>query len=87
MLTSVIIKIIERFEFVYAVFNPENGEFIKRCTNYASSEGSEGMVMEALDWTFLSPGDYEYQIYVENTLVKVIPFKIISYIDYFKQKR
>jgi hypothetical protein len=76
----------EEFEFVYTVFNPKNGEFVKRCTNYTSSEGSDGMVMEALEWTFLSPGDYEYRIYVEDTLVKAMPFKVISYTEYFKQK-
>jgi len=74
----------EEFEFVYTVFNPENGEFVERCTNYASSEGSDGMVMEALEWAFLSPGDYEYRIYVENTLVKTIPFKITSFTEYIK---
>lgn len=76
----------EEFEFVYTVFNPENGEFVKRCTNHASSEGSDGMIMEALEWTLLRPGNYEYWIYVEDTLVEVIPFKIISYTEYFKQK-
>ncbi|OPL17552.1 MAG: hypothetical protein AVO38_00800 [delta proteobacterium ML8_D] len=76
----------EEFEFVYTVFNPENGEFVKRCTNYASSEGSDGMVMEALEWTLLSPGKYEYRIYVEDKLVEAIPFKIISYTEYIKNK-
>ncbi|MEA2015433.1 MAG: hypothetical protein U9O59_01735 [Actinomycetota bacterium] len=75
----------EDFEFVYTVFNPENGEFVKRCTGYSSSEGSAGMAMEALEWTLLSPGDYEYRIYVEDTLVKAIPFKIIFCADYFRQ--
>jgi hypothetical protein len=76
----------EDFEFVYTVFDVENGEFVKRCTGYASSEGSDGGAMEALEWTLLSPGKYEYRIYVEDTLVEAIPFKIISYTEYFKQK-
>jgi len=76
----------QNFEFIYTVFNPENGEFVKRCTGYAYSQGSDGMVMEALEWTFLSPGNYEYRIYVEDTLVKAIPFEIISYVNYFRQQ-
>jgi len=44
------------------------------------------MVMEALEWTFLSPANYEYRIYVEDTLVKAIPFEIISYVNYFRQQ-
>jgi hypothetical protein len=76
----------EEFEFVYTVFDVENGEFVERCTNYTSSEGSDGMVMEALEWTLLRPGNYEYRIYVEDTLVETIPFEVISYTDYFKQK-
>jgi hypothetical protein len=76
----------ENVEFIYTVFNPGTGEFVKRCTGYASSEGSDGMVMEALEWAFLSPGNYEYRIYVEDTLVEAIPFEIISYTDYFLRK-
>ena len=76
----------EDFEFVYTVFDVENGEFVKRCTNYASSEGSDGGAMEALEWTLLSPGYYEYRIYVGDTLVEAIPFKIISYTEYIKNK-
>jgi hypothetical protein len=76
----------EEFEFMYTVFDLRTREFVKRCTGYASSEGSDGMVMEALEWTLLSPGDYEYRIYVEDRLVETIPFEIISYADYFKNK-
>lgn len=76
----------EDFEFVYTVFDAENGEFVKRCTGHASSEGADGGAMEALEWTLLSPGYYEYRIYVEDTLVEAIPFKIISYTRYIKNK-
>jgi hypothetical protein len=34
----------------------------------------------------IEPGDYEYRIYVEDRLVETIPFEIISYADYFKNK-
>jgi hypothetical protein len=76
----------ENFEFIYTVFDMRTNEFVKRCTSYASSEGSDGMVMEALEWVFLSPGNYEYRIYVENTLIDTIPFEVISYTNYFKNK-
>lgn len=76
----------EDFEFVYTVFDAENGEFVKRCTGHASSEGADGGAMEALEWTLLGPGYYEYRIYVEDTLVEAIPFRIISYTGYIKNK-
>ncbi|MDP3012196.1 MAG: hypothetical protein Q8N27_05710 [Candidatus Hydromicrobium sp.] len=71
------------FIFRIAVLNLETNNFVERCATTASSEGSDGFSMEALEWAFLSPGSYEYRIYVEDTLVAVLPFEVISYVDYF----
>ena len=62
----------------------ETNDFVKRCAMTISSEGSDGLVMEALECAFLRPGSYEYRVYVEDTLVAVLPFEAISYVDYFK---
>ena len=72
------------FIFKGAVLDLNTGEFIEKCAFTSSSYGSDGFTMEILEWTFLHPGSYEYRIYVENTLVAVLPFEIISYFDYFK---
>jgi len=60
-------------------------DFVKRCTTTAatSSEEAGGFSMEILEWAFLRPGNYEYRIYVEDTLVAVLPFEVISYVYYF----
>ena len=76
----------KNFIFKTAVLNLETNDFIKRCAATASSEGSDGFSMEALVWAFLRPGSYEYRIYVEDTLVAVLPFEVISYVDYFEAK-
>lgn len=73
----------KNFIFRIAVLNLETNDFVERCATTASSEGSDGFSMEALEWAFLSPGSYEYRIYVEDTLVAVLPFEVISYVDYF----
>jgi len=67
------------FTFGIAVLNLETNSFIERCNTAASSEGSDGLVMEALEWAFLRPGSYEYRVYVEDTLVAALPFEVISY--------
>ena len=74
----------ENFIFRTAVLNLETNDFVKRCAATASSEGSDGFSMEILEWTFLRPGSYEYRVYVEDTLVAVLPFEVISYFDYFR---
>ncbi len=74
----------KNFIFRIAVLNLETNDFVKRCAATASSEGSDGFSMEALEWAFLRPGSYEYRIYVEDTLVVVLPFEVISYVDYFE---
>lgn len=72
------------FTFKCTVLNLETNEFIKRCTTTVSSEGADGFGMEVLEWVFLRPGSYQYRVYVEDTLVAVLPFEVISYIDYFE---
>ncbi|MGZ5551945.1 MAG: hypothetical protein ACXWE7_14275, partial [Nitrososphaeraceae archaeon] len=67
-----------------AVLNLETNDFVKKCAATVSSEGSDGFGMEALEWTFLHPGSYEYRVYVEDTLVAVLPFEVISYFDCFR---
>ena len=76
----------KNFIFKTAVLNLETNDFIKRCAATASSEGSDGFSMEALEWAFLRPGSYEYRIYIEDTLVAILPFEVISYVDYFEAK-
>ena len=71
------------FTFKCTVFNLETNEFIKRCTTTVSSTGAAGFGMEVLEWKFLRLGSYEYRIYIEDTLVAVLPFEVISYGDYF----
>ena len=73
----------ENFIFRSAVLDLETNDFIERCDMTISSDGSDGFVMEVLEWTFLRPGSYEYRVYVEDTLVAVLPFKVIPYVDYF----
>jgi len=73
----------KNFIFRIAVLNLETNNFVERCAATASSEGSAGLVMEALEWAFLRPGSYEYRVYVEDTLVAALPFEVISYGDYF----
>ena len=75
----------KNFIFRIAILNLETNNFVERCATTISSEGSDGLVMEALEWAFLRPGSYEYRIYVENTLAATIPFEVISYFDYFKK--
>lgn len=62
----------------------ETNDFIERCDMTISSEGSDGLIMEVLEWTFLRPGNYEYRVYVEDKLVAALPFEVISYGDYFR---
>lgn len=73
----------KNFTFAIEVLDLKTNAFVKRCSTTAFSEGSDGLVMEALEWSFLRPGDYEYRIYIEDKLAAVLPFKVISYFDYF----
>lgn len=75
----------KNFIFRIVVLNLETNDFVERCAATISSEGSDGLVMEALEWAFLRPGSYEYRVYVEDTLVAALPFEVISYFDYFKK--
>ena len=77
----------KNFTFEIAVLNLETNNFVERCDTAASSDGSDGFVMEALEWVFLRPGNYEYRIYIGETLVAALPFKVISYFDYFFRNR
>jgi hypothetical protein len=74
----------KNFIFRIAVLNLETNDFVEKCATTASSQGSDGLVMEALEWAFLRPGSYEYRVYVEDTFIAALPFEVISYIDYFK---
>ena len=76
----------KNFIFKTAVLNLETNDFIKRGRATVSSLGSAGFSMKALKWAFLRPGSYEYRIYVEDTLVAILPFEVISYVDYFEAK-
>jgi hypothetical protein len=76
----------ENFTFRTAVLDLETNGFVKRCADAVSSEGADGFSMEILEWKFLRPGSYEYRVYVEDTLVAVLPFEVISYFDYFRTK-
>jgi len=69
----------ENFTFRIAVLNLETNDFVERCAMTASSDGSDGFAMEALEWAFLRPGSYEYRIYVEDTLAAALPFEVMSY--------
>ncbi|HAJ96071.1 MAG TPA: hypothetical protein DCP02_07550 [Actinobacteria bacterium] len=72
------------FIFKSEVLDLEIGESVERCAMTSSSFESAGFYMEILEWAFLHPGSYEYRIYVEDTLVAVLPFEVVSYLDYFK---
>lgn len=76
----------KNFTFAIEVLDLKTNAFVKRCSATASSEGSDGLVMEALEWSFLRPGDYEYRIYIEDRFAAVLPFKVISYFDYFSRR-
>ncbi|MBC7334178.1 MAG: hypothetical protein H5T85_06975 [Actinobacteria bacterium] len=78
----------KNFTFICRVFNLETNKFVKRGTLALSPEYGETniIILEALEWAFLRPGNYEYRVYVEDKLVAAIPFEIISYADYFKKK-
>ena len=77
----------KNFTLEIEVLHLETNNFIERCSTTASSEGSDGLVMEALEWAFLRPGNYEYRIYIEDKLAAALPFKVISYFDYFFRNR
>lgn len=77
----------KNFKFEIAVLNLGTNDFVERCSTTVSSYGSEGLVMEALEWAFLRPGNYEYRIYIENKLAAALPFEVVSYFDYFFRKR
>jgi len=72
------------FAFRTTVFNLEVNDFVKKGAMTISSEGADGFAI--MDGLLLSPGSYEYRIYIEDTLVVVLPFEVISYVDYFKAK-
>jgi len=69
------------FTFRIAVLNLKTNNFVKRCDMTVPAEGSDGLVMEALEWAFLGPGNYEYRVYLEDTLVAILPFKVLSFLD------
>lgn len=74
----------ENFTFRTAVLDLKTNDFVKRCAATVSSEGSDGFSMGVFKWTFLHPGSYQYRVYVEDALVAVLPFEVISYVDYFE---
>ena len=70
----------KNFLFRTAVLNLGTNDFIERCATSISSEGSDGLSIEGI---LLPVGKYDYLIYIENTLVAVLPFEVISYVDYY----
>ena len=76
----------KNFIFRTVVLNLETKDFIKRYPTTTSSERSDGFGMEVLEWAFLRPGSYEYRIYVEDTLVAVLPFEVISLLIILRQR-
>ena len=76
----------ENFIFKTAVLDLKTNDFVKRCADTVSSEGADGFSMEILEWKFLRPGNYEYRVYIEDTLVAALPFEVMSYFDYFRSR-
>ena len=70
----------KNFLFRTEIFNLKTNDFIERCATTISAEGSDGLSIEGI---LLPVGKYDYLIYIENTLVAVLPFEVISYVDYF----
>ena len=71
----------KNFLFRTEIFNLGAKGFIERCATTISSEGSDGLSIEGI---LLPIGKYDYLIYIENTLVAVLPFEVMSYFDYFR---
>lgn len=71
------------FTFMITVFDPVKKRYIERLSYRLSSEGHDGCNMEFMENPFLYPGDYEFRIFVEDKLIKVMPFKIISMWKYY----
>ncbi|NQT66195.1 MAG: hypothetical protein HQ569_01295 [Actinobacteria bacterium] len=69
------------FLFRTEIFNLGTNDFIEKCATTISSEGSDGLSIEGI---LLPVGKYDYIIYIENTLVAVLPFEVISYVNYFR---
>jgi len=70
----------KNFLFRTEIFNLGTNDFIERYATTISSEGSDGLSNEGI---LFPVGKYDYLIYIENTLVAVLPFEVISYVDYF----
>ena len=71
------------FLFRTEIFNLGTNDFIERHTTTVLSEGVDGLSIEGI---LLPVGKYNYMIYVENTLIAVLPFEVISYVNYFKSR-
>ena len=73
------------FTYRIVIFDLKANGFVKRSDSVGQSIGADGG--SAIQRPFLRPGSYEYRIYVEDTLVAVLPFEVISYVDYFLETR
>ena len=69
------------FTYRTVIFDLKTKNFIKRSDSVNQSEGDGCFLTHRL---FLPPGSYEYRVYIEDTLVVVLPFEVISYVDYFR---
>lgn len=69
------------FLFRTEIFNLGTNDFIEKCATTISSGESDGLSIEGI---LLPVGKYDYIIYIENTLVAVLPFEVISYVNYFR---
>jgi len=69
------------FKYRTVIFDLKANDFVKRSDSVSKSLGADGGSITQR--AFLRPGNYEYRIYVEETLVEVLPFEVISYFDYF----
>ena len=71
------------FHFKIAVFDLNKNNYTERYFHNVPALGSDGFAMEILEWNFLSSGSYEYRVFVEDKLVAILPFEIISLLEYY----
>ena len=69
------------FTYRIVIFDLKANDFVNRSDSVIQSEG-DGWSAASRPFSF--SGSYEYRVYVEDTLVAVLPFEVISYFDYFR---
>jgi len=69
------------FTYRIVIFDLKANDFVKRSDSVGQSLGAAGG--SVTQRPFLLPGNYEHKVYIEDTLVAVLPFEVISYVDYF----